>query len=89
MAYQLRYLARRAVTLREGWMAVELAHRALATHWRILLEEPRRTLLTLAAAYMLCLLPQDFYKQLEAYAMKRTGANQKSQILQKQSGQLV
>jgi len=83
-AYQLRYLARRAVTLRAAPMALELNHRALATHWRIILEEPRRTLLTLAAVYMLWLLPQSSYKQIEAFALKLTGARQKRRILQEQ-----
>ncbi len=84
-AYQLRYLARRAVRLQDGSMAVELVNRALATNWRILLEEPRRTLISLAAAYFLWLLPQSLYSQLEAVALKRTGATQKRRILQDQS----
>jgi hypothetical protein len=81
-AYQLRYLARRAVTLKDSSVAIQLLHRALATHWRILLEEPRRTLLTLAAAYLLWLLPEPFYSQLEALSLKITGASQKRKILQ-------
>jgi len=81
-AYQLRFVARRAVSLKEGSMAVEMIHRALATHWRILLEEPRRTLLTLAAAYALWLMPQTLYYQLETMALKVTGATQKRRILQ-------
>ena len=81
-AYQLRYLARRAVRLQDGSMAVELVNRALATNWRILLEEPRRTLISLAAAYFLWLLPQSLYSQLESVALKSTGATQKRRILQ-------
>lgn len=81
-AYQLRYLARRAITLKDGSTAVKLFHRALATHWRILLEEPRRTILSGAAAYLLWLLPQSFYCQLEALSLKITGAAQKRKILQ-------
>ena len=84
-AYQLRYLARRAVRLQDGSMAVELVNRALATNWRIVLEEPRRTLISLAAAYFLWLLPQSLYSQLESVALKRTGATQKRRILQDQS----
>ena len=84
-AYQLRYLARRAISLRSISTAVELIHRALATHWRILLEEPRRTLLTWAAAYSLWLLPQLFYDQIETLVIKSTGLTQKSRI-QGQSG---
>ncbi|HAG80054.1 MAG TPA: glucosyl transferase [Cyanobacteria bacterium UBA12227] len=81
-AYHLRYLARRAVSLRDGATAVKLIHQALATHWQILIEEPLRTLITLAASYFLWLLPQSFYEQLEAIIMKRTGSNQKRRIVQ-------
>ncbi len=84
-AYQLRYLARRAVRLQDGSMAVELVNRALATNWRILLQEPRRTLISVAAAYFLWLLPQSLYSQLESVALKSTGATQKRRILQDQS----
>lgn len=84
-AYQLRYLARRAITLKDGSTAVKLFHRALATHWGILLEEPRRTLLTAAAVYLLWLLPQSFYHWLEGLAIKMTELTQKRRLLQNQS----
>lgn len=84
MAYQLRHLARRAVTLEDGATAVELAHRALSTHGRILVEEPHRTLLTLSAAYSLKLLPKSFYTQLQSFALKTAGAIQRRRILQDQ-----
>jgi hypothetical protein len=84
-AYQLRYLSRRAVRLQDGAMAVKLVNQALATNWRILFKEPRRTLLTLAAAYLVLLLPQSLYSQIEAFALNRTGANQRRRILQGQS----
>jgi glycosyltransferase involved in cell wall biosynthesis len=84
-AYQYRYLARRALTLKDGATAVKLFHRALATHWRILLEEPRRTLLTWGAVYLLWILPQSFYYQLEGLALKMTEFTQKRRILQDQS----
>jgi glycosyltransferase involved in cell wall biosynthesis len=88
-AYQLTYLARRAITLGEGSMAVELGHRALAAHWRILLEEPSKTILTFAAAYLLWLLPQSLYARMETLAFRTRGANQRSHILQSQSEQSV
>lgn len=69
-AYYLRYTARRAVTLRDGAMAVEMLRRALASDWRIFVEEPVRTLLTLGAAYLLWLLPYPLYNRLEALALK-------------------
>jgi len=81
-AYQLRYLARRAVSLQAGYVAVELVNQALASDWRILLEEPRRTLITLAAAYLVCLLPQPLYSKIENLALRITGATQRRRILQ-------
>ena len=88
-AYQLRYLARRAVSLRDGSMAAELLHKSLAAYWRILLEEPRRTLLTGVAVYLLWLLPQPLYSKLEALGLKLTGASQKRRIQQEQTEQLA
>lgn len=88
-AYYLRYLARNAVRFQEGSMAVNLVHRALAAHWRIILEEPRRTLMTLAAAYLLWLLPQNLYCQIEAFASKIIGAIQKRRIIQDRFRQLL
>ena len=80
-AYHLRYLARSAVRMQSGSMAKKLIHQALAAHWRIIAEEPRRTLMTLAAAYMLWLLPQSFYCQLETLASRSIGATQKRRIV--------
>jgi glycosyltransferase involved in cell wall biosynthesis len=83
-AYQLRYLARRAASQRSPKMATQFLHQALMTDWRIILEEPRRTLLTLAATYSLWLLPQPIYKLLEKQVMALTGSQQKQQIQQEQ-----
>lgn len=83
-AYQLRYLARRAVRQRDSKVAVELVNRALITHWQIILAEPHRTILTILAAYLQRLLPQSFYSQIEALSLQITGANQKRQINQDQ-----
>lgn len=87
MAYTLRYLARKAVTMSDGSMAIKLSHKAIATHWQILLEEPRRTLVTLAAAYLLYLLPQRFYSQIKNLGLKFISANQRRRILKDQSRQ--
>ena len=72
-AYQLRYLARRAVRLKNGNMAVSLVNRALATDWSIIFAEPSRTILTLVAAYLLKLLPLSFYARCETWGLKLTG----------------
>lgn len=83
-AYQLRFVARRLVTLREGKRAVKYAHKAIATYWPIIIAEPSRTFITLAAAYSLCLLPQSLYKRIEEIGLKLTGKSQKRKILQEQ-----
>ncbi len=87
--YQLRYLARSAVRLQESSMAMKLMHQALAAHWRIIPEEPRRTLMTLTAAYLLWLLPQPIYCQIRGLALKVKGAIQKGRIPQKQSSETL
>lgn len=79
-AYHLRYLCRRAVTLRDGDTAWKLYHETLTTYWKILLEEPRRTLLTGLATYLLCFLPRSLYRLIENTGMRVTGANQYRQI---------
>lgn len=84
-AYELRKLARWAVRLQAASTAVEMAHRALFNHWRILIEEPRRTLITLAAAYSLLLIPRPLYSKIETLALKSVGSRQKRQILKDQS----
>ncbi|AFY88263.1 MAG: hypothetical protein CLLPBCKN_001699 [Chroococcidiopsis cubana SAG 39.79] len=79
-AYHMRYLARSAIRLKAGAIAVKLMHRALATHWGIVLTDPRRTLMTLAAAYLLWLLPTSIYRQIEALAAQSMGTWQKNRI---------
>lgn len=83
-AYQLRYLARRAVRQRSPEIAVSLLHKALKTHWRILLEEPRRTFISCSAAYLLWILPKSVYQSLEKLMMKITGNTQKRRIQHEQ-----
>ena len=80
-AYQLRYLGRRAIRLKEGKMAVKLTLQALKTHWKIVISEPNRTILTLAAAYMLYSLPVSFYQKCENFALQLTGFSHKLRIL--------
>jgi hypothetical protein len=80
MSYQLRHLARRAVTLRDGAIATQLIFRSLLTYPQILLEEPHRTLLTLVAALLVRVLPLNFYRRCEARALQIVGAAQKQRI---------
>lgn len=53
-AYQLRYLARRAVAQLDGREALDLMRRALASSRRPLVAEPAKTVTTLTAAALLC-----------------------------------
>jgi hypothetical protein len=87
-AYQLRYLSRQAIRLRDGRMASRLLHRALRTDPSILRHEPGRTLLTAAAAYLLKLTPKGTYLRCEQLAHNLVGRFQQRQIardLQSQS----
>lgn len=80
-AYQLRYLARRAVRLKNGNMAVKLVNRALATHSSIIFAEPSRTILTVIAAYLLNFLPLAVYERFETWGLKLTGLMHQIQIV--------
>jgi glycosyltransferase involved in cell wall biosynthesis len=86
-AYQYRYLARRAVRSQDINRAFELLGCALQTHWQIIIEEPRRTLITVAAVGLLKLLPPQLYKSLEAIAIKTTGRMQARKIQRQSSGE--
>ncbi len=55
-AYHLRYTVRRLVSLGDGVTAVKLFNQVIANHWRIILEEPGKTVLTGCAAYVVCVL---------------------------------
>lgn len=86
-AYQYRYLARRAVRSQDIDRAFGLVVCALRTHWQIVIEEPRRTALTIAAVGLLKLLPRQFYQSLEAIAIKITGFSQGLTIRQQAKNQ--
>ncbi|NEQ20857.1 MAG: glycosyltransferase family 2 protein [Microcoleus sp. SIO2G3] len=86
-AYHRRYTVRRIVTLGDGATAVKLFHKVIATYWRILLEEPRRTLLTGVAAYLLWLLPKPLYQTLQTLGLNILAMIQQFSIRQKQTSQ--
>lgn len=88
-AYQLRYLARRAVRLKDGSMAARLFRLAMAENWLILLQEPRRTLLTFIAAFALLKFPTNLYNKIEEIALTLTGKTQARKIENQQSNQWV
>lgn len=82
-AYQYRYLARRAVRNRDGNTAVKLINKALKQDKRIIREEPKRTLITIAAAYIISILPKSWYITIEKLALKIIGKSQKQSLGQK------
>jgi glycosyltransferase involved in cell wall biosynthesis len=63
-AYQLRYLARRAVRSGDGWTALVLMTRALRLAPSIVAAEPGRTLTTLGAALVRGLVPDTLFDGL-------------------------
>jgi len=65
-AYQLRYLARRAVSLRDPVLAWRLAFGSLRTAPRIALEQPVKTVTTLGAAIVLRLCGGRVYGGIES-----------------------
>lgn len=67
-AYQLRYMARRAIQSDVKLAGLTLIYRALCCDIRILWQEPKRTCLTLISAW-LKLLPAKLYGKIERIAM--------------------
>lgn len=72
-AYQLRYLSRRCVSMRDGDLAWRMAHRFLRSHPLILRETPLKSFTTLGAAAVLKFLGSARYETLETalLGMKR------------------
>ena len=68
-AYHFRYTARRLVTLGESKMAMKMLHSSLRSNWQIIVDEPRKTLLTALAVYLMNSLPAKLYRPLQALAM--------------------
>jgi glycosyltransferase involved in cell wall biosynthesis len=73
-AYQLRYLARRAVRMRSRGLAARLAWHSLLLCPRILLQEPKRTLATLVAATLLPVLPSFLFAHAERLGLSLAAA---------------
>lgn len=69
-AYQLRYLARRAVRSGDRSQALRLALQSLAKSPRTIIEEPSRTMATLAAAFAKRILSAATFDSLERKALR-------------------
>ena len=74
-AYQLRYLARRAVQMGDGAFAVSLYKDALGSSLSIILSEPYKTLETGLAAVAARFMPRQLFRKVAAY---RLGTGQPS-----------
>lgn len=70
-AYQLRYLARRAVKSGPRSMALCLVLEALRCHPRMVLEEPARSLVTLSAAVAKATVPEALFARLASVMLGR------------------
>ena len=79
-AFQLRYLARQAIRLQDGSLALSLCMQSIKQDYRVLVREPSRTLVTLAAALTQCVIPQRLYAKLEPLAIQVVGHSQKLRI---------
>jgi len=79
-AHQLRYLSRQAIRLKDGEMAMTLINHSLMSDWHICVQEPRRTLLTIVAAYLIRILPPLLYDQMEQIALKVVGGLEEQSI---------
>jgi glycosyltransferase involved in cell wall biosynthesis len=76
--------ARNAIRQRDGAAAVKLSHYAIATYWKILLEQPRRMVPTLIVAHLLKWLPASLHPQIEALVVRKVAAEQQNIVLQSQ-----
>jgi glycosyltransferase involved in cell wall biosynthesis len=70
-AYQIRYYARRAVQEKQSGKAFWHLKRALALHPAMIVEEPRRTLLTIGAVILSVILPAGVFGKLQGWVAKR------------------
>ena len=79
-AYHLRYVARRAITVNKGAVALKLICRSLMNYWPIVIEDFRRTFETIAAAFLLCVVPKPLYEKIKLFALKKIGNLQQKNI---------
>ncbi|MBV6623679.1 MAG: glycosyltransferase family 2 protein [Rivularia sp. (in: Bacteria)] len=79
-AYHQRYVARRAVTINKGFLALQLMCRSIINYWRIIIEDFQRTFETIAAAVLLCIVPKPLYDKTKSVALKIVGNLQQRSI---------
>ncbi|MEL6458329.1 MAG: glycosyltransferase family 2 protein [Cyanobacteria bacterium J06621_15] len=79
-AYHQRYVARRAITINKGGVALRLMCRSIINYWRIIIEDFQRTFETIAAASLLCVVPKPLYNKVKSLALKIIGKLQQKSI---------
>jgi len=79
-AFQLRYLARQAIRQKDGATSLSLIGQAFKSSPLMLFKEPGRTLLTLAAAVALVIVPKNLYEKLEPLGISLVGRTQQMRI---------
>lgn len=77
-AYQLRYLARRALTNGNAFNALRLLWKALRIHPRLLVEEPVRTVITFGAAFARVCLPEPLWREIYQFCRQCAGRLQRA-----------
>ncbi len=88
-AFQLRYLARRAIRSGEPAIALRLVTDALRTSPALLLREPGRSLATLASVVAQLLLPTGHFVRIMDGAMRLAGKWQRRPGIRRRSGGLL
>lgn len=73
-AYQLRYLARRAIYSEHRTLALSLAMKSLRLFPRMLVEEPARTVTTLGAAGAKVVLSTSLFERIEHMVLRQAAA---------------
>lgn len=73
-AYQLRYLARRAIQLGDYAFARALTRQAIRRHPAILIEEPRKSAVTALAALASGILPANLFARIARHRLGKAGA---------------
>lgn len=79
-AFQLRYLARQAIRQKDGLTSLSLVGQAFKSNPKMLIKEPGRTLLTLAAAIALVIVPKNVYQKMEPLGISLVGRTQQLRI---------
>ncbi len=79
-AYHLRYVARRAITINKGAVALKLMCRSIINYWQIILEDSQRTFETIIAAILLCIIPKPLYDKVKSLGLKVIGSLQQKSI---------